>query len=155
MTPVQRLFYKEIYEQHGDLISKLSTLENLTQLQKAQIELIDDLLHKCCSSIFLIDKEQKLMEKCHQFSKRELKSNLKQQLVSGKMHALHQIVESLQKSSKKTIICSHYPHMLVLLKKYFKETGVACFMYQPLMSIDSVFRFNLYSGQAVFLLQIG
>ena len=35
MTPVQRLFYKEIYEQHGDLISKLSTLENLTQLQKA------------------------------------------------------------------------------------------------------------------------
>lgn len=45
--------------------------------------------------------------------------------------------------------------MLLLLKKYFKETGVACFMFQSLMSIDSVFRFNLYSGQAVFLLHLG
>ena len=59
------------------------------------------------------------------------------------------------KSSRKMIICSHYPEMLVLLKRYFKETGVACFMFQPMMSIDTVFRFNLYSGQAVFLLEIG
>ena len=27
MTPCQRLFYKEIYKQHGDLITKLSTLD--------------------------------------------------------------------------------------------------------------------------------
>ena len=53
------------------------------------------------------------------------------------------------------IVCSHYAHMLLLLKKFFKEIGVACFMYQPLMSIDSVFRFNLYCGQAVFLLHLG
>ena len=71
------------------------------------------------------------------------------------MLVLQQIVENLQKSSKKMIVCTHYSHTIFLLKKYFKETGVACFMYQHLMSIDSVFRFNLYSGQAVFLLHIG
>ncbi len=30
----------------------------------SEIELIDDLLQKCCSSIFLVDKEEKLIEKC-------------------------------------------------------------------------------------------
>jgi len=64
MTPVQRLFYKEIYEQHADLIAKLGSIEEPTQSQIAQIELIDDLLYKCCNSIFLIDKEEKLLEKC-------------------------------------------------------------------------------------------
>lgn len=50
----------------------------LSQAQAEQILMIDELLLKCCNSIFLIDKEEKLLEKCQQFSKRELKSNLKQ-----------------------------------------------------------------------------
>jgi len=50
--------------------------------------MVDELLLKCCNSIFLIDREEKMMEKCKLFSKRELKSNLKQQLVSGKMLVL-------------------------------------------------------------------
>jgi len=30
----------------------------------AKIELVDDLLLKSCNSIFLVDKEEKMMEKC-------------------------------------------------------------------------------------------
>lgn len=65
MTTCQRLFYKEIYEQHGDLITKLGTLEELSSSQMAQIEKLNDLLLKCCNSVFLIDKDEKLFEKCH------------------------------------------------------------------------------------------
>ena len=43
----------------------------------------------------------------------------------------------------------------MLLKKFLKETGVPCFMHQEGLSIDSVYRFNLYSGQAIFLFEIG
>ena len=45
--------------------------------------------------------------------------------------------------------------MLMLLKKFLKESGVPCFMHQVGLSIDSVYRFNLYSGQAVFLFELG
>lgn len=108
--------------------------------------------------MFLIDKNEQLLEKCKQlkqFGKRELKTSMKQQLVSGKISVLQQILKNFKRTSNKTIICTHYAHMLVLLKKIFKETGVACFMYTPPMSFDCVFRFNLYSGPAVFLLHIG
>ena len=43
----------------------------------------------------------------------------------------------------------------MLLKKFLKETGVPCFMHQEGLSIDSVYRFNLYSGQAIFLFELG
>ena len=35
MTPCQRLFYKEIYEHHGDLLTKLGQLEEFSSNQMA------------------------------------------------------------------------------------------------------------------------
>ena len=45
------------------------------------------------------------------------------------MQVLLQLIAHLNKGSKKAIICTHYDHMLVLLKKVFKETGIGCFQY--------------------------
>jgi len=132
MTPAQLVIYKEIYARHSKLIGQLGSLKTLRPEQKAELELVDELLLKACTSVFLIDKDELLLEKCKEmknFSKRELKTSHKQQLVSGKMPILLQIFKNLKRNSNKTIICTHYAHMLVLLKKIFKETGVACFMY--------------------------
>ena len=121
---------------------------------REQVESLADLLLKCSSNLHLIDTEETLLKQSPHLSKRELKSNLKQRIVSSKIQMLDQLIENLRSGSGKIIVCSHYPHMIVLLKKYFKDSGVACFMYQPSSSIDSVYRFNLYSGQAVFLFQL-
>ena len=65
MTACQRLFYKEIFEHHGDLLTKLGSLDEFSTSQMAQLEKVNDLLLKCCNSVFLIDKDEKLFEKCH------------------------------------------------------------------------------------------
>lgn len=52
------------------------------------MKVINDLLLMCCNSVFLIDKDEKLIDKCSLFNKREQKGNLKQSLVSGKIFAL-------------------------------------------------------------------
>jgi len=75
--------------------------------------------------------------------------------VSGKLVVLQQLIDKLSQQGQKLIVCSRYRKMLMLLKKFLKETGVPCFMHQEGLSIDSVYRFNLYSGQAIFLLELG
>jgi len=158
MMPAQLVIYKEIYARHSKLIGSLGSLQNLSAEQQFELELIDELLLKACSSVFLIDKDELLLKKCKwvkHLGKKEFKTSMQQQLVSGKISILQQMLSNFKRTSNKTIICTHYAHMLVLLKKIFKETGMACFTHTPSMSFDCVFRFNLYSGPAVFLLHIG
>lgn len=155
MTMAQSLMYKEIYKTHASLISKLVTLENFTKDQLEQMKVLHDHLLRCCNSVFMVDKEEVLLDRCNVLSKKELKGSLKQQFVSGKILMLMQIIEDLSSSSKKLILCTNYPDLIPILRRFLKEVGIACFMHQPTDSIDSVYRFNLYSGKAVFLFQLG
>ena len=105
--------------------------------------LISDLLLKGCNSRFGVNES--ILDKVDN-PQSKLKHAQKQQLVSGKMLVLQQLIEKLGKKGQKLIVCSRYRPMLMLLKKFLKETGAPCFMHQVGLSIDSVYRFNLYSG---------
>ena len=78
-----------------------------------------------------------------------------QRMASPKIILLTQLIGGLISSSEKAIICSHFPQILTQLKMICKETGIACFMIQRPILMDTVDRFNRYRGAAVFLHEIG
>ena len=97
-----------MYLHHINLLSQLGSLKELDARQAQQVTFIDDLLHKCCNSILLLDKKEKLFDSyTSSLSKREVKSNIKQHLASGKMIMLKQIIDNLKNGSKKVIIATH------------------------------------------------
>ncbi len=117
---------------------------------------MEDLLYKCCNDVSLIDDIEELFMKSGNFTRRELKlNNMKQLLVSEKITQLNNFLKVLKDTTSKAIIYTHEEGIIKQLKKFFKDNSVACFTYQSNMVVDNVYRFNLFGGQAVFLLQHG
>lgn len=56
MTLAQRLFYRDVFLRHADFISRLGNLQELNGAYRQRLALIDDLLLKCCDSLFLINE---------------------------------------------------------------------------------------------------
>lgn len=77
------------------------------------------------------------------------------QQVSAKITQLNNFMKILKDTTSKAIIYTHEEGTYKHLKKFFKDNLVACFTYQSNMVVDNVFRFNLYSGAAVYLMLQG
>lgn len=157
LTPAQRCYYNMVYQSNSDLLTQLAGQSLLTQAQVRRIELVEDLLRRCCTSLFLVDLSEKPIEGClgSLRQKKEQKYSSRQALVSGKVSAMQSVLETLEGDNKRVIVCTRYPGLIVQLKKYLKDTGIACFTYEPLKTIDTVQRFNYFSKPAVFLHLVG
>ena len=79
---------------------------------------------------------------------------MQQQLLSGKLIILQQMLEKLRELKQKLIIFTHYPNMIQILRRFVKDLGLACFNIEEGNSIDSILRFNNMDGQAIFLLNL-
>ena len=87
---------------------------------------IDDQLSKCCTSLNLVsDEVLNLIED----NRQQLKSVIKHQLVSGKLIVLANLIQQFSKKQQKFILCSKYEKMIAHLRRFIKQSGVACFMH--------------------------
>ena len=100
-------------------------------------------MNRVCTSLYLVDEQ---MNSFIESLPSKQKPVVKDQLMSGKLMILNNLVNWFAKKQQKFILCTKYQSMISIFRKFLKSNGVACFTHQYNTSMDSVYRYNLYQG---------